>query len=97
MKTVTVDPVCGMDVDESSELRAEHEGTTYLFCSETCRQRFLRDPEEFTEGRTRDEQSGEERISSSRCGGRRLRRQPSRFHSPASGFQKRSSCMPRKN
>jgi YHS domain-containing protein len=36
-----------MDVDESSELRAEHEGLTYLFCSEKCRQRFLRDHKEF--------------------------------------------------
>src|SRR5438874_1832710 len=70
MKTVTVDPVCGMDVDESSELRAEHEGTTYLFCSEKCRQRFLRDPEEFTERRTRDEQSAETGSGKKRQKGR---------------------------
>ena len=48
MKTVTTDPVCGMEVEESSALRAEHDGVTYLFCSENCRWRFLRDPGEFT-------------------------------------------------
>jgi YHS domain-containing protein len=47
MKTVNIDPSPGVDVDESSEPRAEHEGSTYLFYSEKCRQRFLRDPTEF--------------------------------------------------
>ena len=27
-------PVCGMDVHEKSEYKAEHEGETYYFCSE---------------------------------------------------------------
>ncbi len=48
-----------MDVDESSELRAEHEGLTYLFCSEKCRQRFLRDHREFAYDSSTDEQSGQ--------------------------------------
>jgi YHS domain-containing protein len=48
MKTITTDPVCGMDVGKSSPFRAEHDGATYLFCSEKCRHRFLRDPGEFT-------------------------------------------------
>jgi Cu+-exporting ATPase len=38
--TVT-DPVCQMDVDESTALRAECDGQTYYFCSEHCRRRFL--------------------------------------------------------
>jgi YHS domain-containing protein len=49
MKTVTTDPVCGMEVKEESNLRAQHGGLLYLFCSEKCRQRFLKDPDEFTE------------------------------------------------
>ena len=47
MKTITTDPVCGMEIDESSTHRAEHDGAIYLFCSAGCRQRFLKDPEEF--------------------------------------------------
>jgi uncharacterized protein len=35
------DPVCGMRVDRSSAVRLEHDGTTYYFCSEHCRGRFL--------------------------------------------------------
>ena len=50
MKTITTDPVCGMEVESDAPLRAEHEGTTYLFCSEKCRRRFLRDPHEFASG-----------------------------------------------
>ena len=38
MKT---DPICGMKVDEASELRAERGGETYYFCSEHCRREFL--------------------------------------------------------
>jgi YHS domain-containing protein len=36
-----------MDVEESSPLRVERNGTTYLFCSENCRQKFLREPDKF--------------------------------------------------
>ena len=40
------DPVCGMDVDTAKAVhRAEHDGTTYYFCSAGCRERFRRDPE----------------------------------------------------
>jgi len=34
------DPVCGMEVSESTPLRAERNGQTYYFCSEHCRERF---------------------------------------------------------
>ena len=34
------DPICGMDVDAATGLTAEHEGTTYYFCCERCRERF---------------------------------------------------------
>jgi len=35
------DPICGMDVDEKTGLRLEHDGQTYYFCSPGCRDRFL--------------------------------------------------------
>jgi YHS domain-containing protein len=43
-----VDPVCGMEVERGTAAAAwEHEGTTYLFCSVGCMERFREDPERF--------------------------------------------------
>ena len=47
------DPVCGMKVDRTKALRAEHAGHTYFFCSEGCRSTFLADPDGY---------AGEERM-----------------------------------
>jgi len=42
------DPVCGMSVDPGTARHsAEHQGTTYYFCSGGCRQKFLADPESY--------------------------------------------------
>lgn len=43
------DPVCGAPVDtrDKRSLTAEHEGTTYHFCSDACRKRFQNNPNEF--------------------------------------------------
>ncbi len=38
------DPVCGMQVEPDTELRHEHEGREYLFCSAHCRGKFQADP-----------------------------------------------------
>ena len=38
---MSTDPVCGMEVDESTPLCAERDGQTYYFCSNHCRRRFL--------------------------------------------------------
>ena len=39
------DPVCHMTVDPASAAAtAEHEGTTYYFCSEHCAATFKADP-----------------------------------------------------
>ena len=45
--TVTVDPVCGMDVDSQRPKggSATYRGETFYFCSAHCRSRFLDDPE----------------------------------------------------
>ncbi len=42
-----VDVVCGMEVETDTPLKADHEGTTYYFCSEMCRSRFLESPAAF--------------------------------------------------
>jgi Cu+-exporting ATPase len=42
------DPVCGMQVDpQRAAGKAEHEGTTYYFCSKGCLERFVREPQRF--------------------------------------------------
>src|SRR3972149_3075319 len=42
------DPVCGMRVDpEHAAATVAFGGATYYFCSESCRDRFVRSPEAF--------------------------------------------------
>ncbi len=42
------DPVCGMDVDPNdSEFSFSLHNTTYHFCSESCREKFIKTPEKF--------------------------------------------------
>jgi uncharacterized membrane protein YraQ (UPF0718 family)/YHS domain-containing protein len=41
------DPVCGMTVDRSTALTAEHDGHTFYFCSEHCRHKFTAEPERY--------------------------------------------------
>ena len=38
---MTIDPICGMTVDETTALSAEKGGQTFYFCSDHCRQKFL--------------------------------------------------------
>ena len=38
---MAIDPICGMQVDESTRLQAERKGQHFYFCSEHCRQKFL--------------------------------------------------------
>lgn len=38
---MAIDPICGMTVDESTDLTVERDNQTYYFCSAHCRQRFL--------------------------------------------------------
>jgi len=43
-----IDPVCGMSVKRlSAFFTAEHDGTTYRFCSESCRADFEKEPQRF--------------------------------------------------
>ncbi len=44
------DPVCGMTVDPSSAVSADHAGDTYYFCREGCRDKFTADPDRYLSG-----------------------------------------------
>jgi Cu+-exporting ATPase len=47
-KAVKKDPVCGMTIAEKDAAgTAEYQGTTYYFCSEGCRRKFVAQPAEF--------------------------------------------------
>lgn len=41
--TMTKDPVCGMNVDETKALSGQKAGETFYFCSEHCRTKFLKE------------------------------------------------------
>jgi Cu+-exporting ATPase len=43
---MAIDPVCGMEVEESTGLRGERGDEVFYFCCEHCRQRFLKPPAE---------------------------------------------------
>ncbi|MDD5772799.1 MAG: heavy metal translocating P-type ATPase [bacterium] len=38
---MAIDPVCGMEVDEKTAIKAEKDGKTYYFCSNICKRKFL--------------------------------------------------------
>jgi len=41
------DPVCGMKVAANPEKSAQHHGTTYYFCSQSCVTKFKADPQRY--------------------------------------------------
>ena len=45
---MAIDPVCGMEVDESTGLRGERGGEVFYFCCDHCRQKFLKAPAQET-------------------------------------------------
>ncbi|MGH9164714.1 MAG: YHS domain-containing protein [Acidimicrobiales bacterium] len=43
------DVVCGMTIDDGdAPEKADHEGTTYYFCSRECREEFEANPADYT-------------------------------------------------
>jgi Cu+-exporting ATPase len=45
---IQTDPVCGMQVDDTTALLyLEYEGTTYWFCGKGCLLEFKDDPEKY--------------------------------------------------
>ena len=47
MSAPHLDPVCGMTVGTNPDLAVEHIGTTYYFCSASCRAKFLDHPAKY--------------------------------------------------
>ena len=44
---IQVDPVCGMEVNESNAAgKSTYKGKSYFFCSNECKERFDLDPAE---------------------------------------------------
>jgi Cu+-exporting ATPase len=42
------DPVCGMDVDTANAAgQSDFNGKTYYFCSESCKEQFDENPQQF--------------------------------------------------
>jgi len=48
-ESLPIDPVCGMEVDPSTDLRTDYNGTTYFFCHPSCLERFTANPIESNE------------------------------------------------
>ncbi|MEC8055759.1 MAG: YHS domain-containing protein, partial [Pseudomonadota bacterium] len=46
-KIVSIDPICGMTVAEDSQYHIDLDGTRYLFCSASCKQKFEQHPEKY--------------------------------------------------
>ncbi|BAB66798.1 putative copper-binding protein CopT [Sulfurisphaera tokodaii str. 7] len=42
-----IDPVCGMEVNESSPYKTMYKGKIYYFCSSMCKKAFEKDPEKY--------------------------------------------------
>ncbi|WP_010112491.1 heavy metal translocating P-type ATPase [Acinetobacter sp. P8-3-8] len=42
-----IDPVCGMSVDQSTDLKTDYQGQTYYFCHPSCLDKFKHDPEPY--------------------------------------------------
>ena len=40
-----IDPVCGMEVDTSTQYKTVYKGRIYYFCSPVCKRRFEENPE----------------------------------------------------
>ena len=48
MATTHRDPVCNMEIDEQSVAgRSQYQGETYYFCSESCKNKFDQNPQQY--------------------------------------------------
>ncbi|QKR01071.1 YHS domain-containing protein [Metallosphaera tengchongensis] len=45
-----MDPVCGMEVKETSKFKSMYKGKVYYFCSHHCKVAFDKDPEVYLKG-----------------------------------------------
>lgn len=48
MEGMIEDPVCGMEINmETAPAKIEYEGQIYYFCSQDCKEAFVKNPEEY--------------------------------------------------
>jgi Cu+-exporting ATPase len=48
LPVAVIDLVCGMDLDPTeTKLHVEHKGEVYYFCTTTCKNHFVNDPEKY--------------------------------------------------
>jgi YHS domain-containing protein len=45
--SISIDPVCGMNVDTEKGRSLEHAGQRYYFCSQRCVEKFSADPDKY--------------------------------------------------
>ena len=45
---ITVDPVCGMKIEQETNYHIDYDFKRYYFCSEFCQQKFIASPEPYT-------------------------------------------------
>ena len=56
------DPVCGMQVDEQKAAnQSQFQGQTYYFCSEECKEKFDRNPQQYAGSSTQAQRGGSNR------------------------------------
>jgi len=57
---MTKDPVCGMQVDEKNNPpKSYYQGTEQTFCSQDCKQKFDRNPQQYV-GQSRQQSQGQQ-------------------------------------
>ena len=57
-----IDPVCGMEVEPAADAPSfVHDGVTYFFCCDHCRERFSADPSQFLDGQVSETGRSDER------------------------------------
>jgi Cu+-exporting ATPase len=47
------DPVCGMEIDEKkAAAKADYKGKTFHFCAISCKDKFIKEPDKYTDGKS---------------------------------------------
>ena len=49
-KEVVKDPVCGMQIIKETSLKSNFNGSTYYFCSGSCKESFDKNPKMYVKG-----------------------------------------------
>lgn len=58
-----IDPVCGMEVPDSTSYTTLHGGRKLFFCSSECRKSFLHEPETYMQLKTKKEEEEKKKAA----------------------------------